>query len=299
MSTTATPAHFKLYWTGMRIASRFSTRVAGYFAARLWFTPWPVDAGERGRKRQREWLASTDPISLKGGAIAGFTAGTGPTVLLVHGWGERAASMGAFIEPLVGAGYRVVGIDLPGHGDSAPARPNAYVIADAIRDAVEELGGVTAVVAHSLGAHSTLIALNAGLDVASVVMLAPSSRLDHIVDRFAELLSLPRRAHRGLELALERRFGPTVWAELDGRRLISNVTVRAFVAHDLDDPQVPFGDSEELTHLWPGAHFMATRELGHGRILRDGRVIGKALGFLAAENGTAAPPSKELASADR
>ena len=47
-----------------------------------------------------------------------FAWGAGPSVLLVHGWEGRGAQLGALVDPLVAAGYRVVALDGPAHGDS-------------------------------------------------------------------------------------------------------------------------------------------------------------------------------------
>src|SRR5688572_7959580 len=37
--------------------------------------------------------------------------GSGPSVLLVHGWGGRGAQLAAFVEPLVARGFSVVSFD--------------------------------------------------------------------------------------------------------------------------------------------------------------------------------------------
>ena len=216
------------------------------------------------------------------GTVSGFTAGAGPTVLLVHGWGERAASLGALIKPLTSAGYRVVGIDMPGHGDSAhiKAQPNLYVAAETIHDVADGLGGVTAVIGHSVGGHSTMMALKNGLQVDSVVLLSPSSHLGHALTRFEELLKLPPRATAGLKRKLERRFGDNIWEGTQGSELIRDVDIPALVVHDRDDPQVPLEDSEFLVSNWPSATLITTEKLGHGRILRDARVIEKAISFI-------------------
>src|SRR5688500_16792196 len=112
MRAADSPLAFKAYYAGMKVTARFSVPLSGWFANKLWFTPWRVQPSERGLRRQAEWLSGTTPahFSTRYGHIAGFEAGTGPTVLLVHGWGERAASLGALVRPLTSAGYRVVGI---------------------------------------------------------------------------------------------------------------------------------------------------------------------------------------------
>ncbi|MGH2754068.1 MAG: alpha/beta fold hydrolase [Actinomycetota bacterium] len=296
MRVATGPRAFKTYWLATRISAPLSTRLAGFFAERIWFTPWRVDPGERGRRRQREWLQDTQParFSTSHGPLVGFSAGRGPAILLVHGWGERAASMGAFVEPLTGAGFRVVAIDLPGHGDSVSMRPNIYTIADAIREVADAVGGLHGIVAHSLGGHSTMAALRDGLDVPAVVLISPSSRAEHAVDRFTELLRLPGRAKAGLEAALERRFGRSIWDDLTGSNLIREVTTPALIVHDRGDPQVAFDDSWHLSRAWRGARLMITESLGHGRILRDPRVLANSVSFLRGDPSSDTIRPKEL-----
>ncbi len=278
------PRVFKALFAAMKAAATFSTPLAGRIAEKIWFTPWTVQPGPRGLQKQAAWLAPTRPtrFSSSHGDIAGFEAGSGPVVLLVHGWGEKAASLGGFIEPLVGAGFRVVGIDLPGHGQSARVEPNIYVMGEAITQVADQLGGVTAVIGHSAGGHSTMRALQLGLPVDSVVLISPSSRLQNSLVKFSEMLSVPPRAATGLKHRLEERFGESLWEDLEGSAMVSGLSVPALIFHDREDPQVPFEDSELLASAWRGARLIATGSLGHGRILRDPDVIKEAAAFLTA-----------------
>jgi hypothetical protein len=44
--------------------------------------------------------------------------GSGPSILLAHGWNGRGIQLYHFIEPLMQGGYSVIGYDAPGHGVS-------------------------------------------------------------------------------------------------------------------------------------------------------------------------------------
>lgn len=273
----------KATWLATRAAAAVSPRLAGPIAARLWFTPWRVPVGERAAKRQAEWLRPTEALSLEvdGKRIAGFAAGKGPTVLLVHGWGERGASLGAFVQPLVDAGYRVVGVDLPGHGGSEGGQSDGFQIASAITGVAEALGGVRAVVAHSMGGTTSLYAASEGMPVDALVLIAPSPRLDHALKTFARLLSLSPNAVAGLKATIERRYGRGVWGTFSGLRVASNVKAPGLIVHDREDPQVALADAEALHAAWPGSRLVTTESLGHGRILRDEKVIEAVTSFLA------------------
>lgn len=55
------------------------------------------------------------------------TAGAGPTLLLLHGSGSSAHSWRDAIEPLA-EHFTLIAPDLPGHGQSNPAHPNAFTM---------------------------------------------------------------------------------------------------------------------------------------------------------------------------
>lgn len=273
----------KATWLATRAAATFSPRLAGLFAARLWFTPWRVPVGTRGAQRHAEWLKPTEAVTfeVEGRRVAGFSAGAGPVVLLVHGWGERGASLGAFVAPLVAQGYRVVGVDLPGHGSSEGGQTDGFKVAAAIRSVGDSIGDVRAVVAHSMGATTTMYAASEGLDVDALVLLAPSPRLDHALVTFNRLFSLPERALSGLKATIERRYGPGVWETFSGAAIAQRVHVPALIVHDRDDPSVALADAEALHASWPTSRLVTTEGLGHGRILRDPDVIESVTTFLS------------------
>ena len=286
-------------WLAARIFGRVSKRAGGFFAWRLWFTPWHTGTTDAARGREARWLADTSRVSIPfgGASLNAFVAGDGPAVLLVHGWGDHAARLGAFVAPLVEAGFRVVAVDLPAHGASPGRTTNAYEAAAALRAVADSLGGVTAVVAHSMGGAETVLAMQQGLAADRVVLLASAVRLEHAVDVFTVLFDLPPRTIEGLRNAIERRFGSGVWQDLAADLSAADLQVPALIVHDTDDAQVAFSDGEALAGAWPGARFMATSGLGHHRIVRDAAVIAAAVAFLGSaeeRSGDRAPVALRL-----
>jgi pimeloyl-ACP methyl ester carboxylesterase len=84
-------------------------------------------------------------------------AGSGPLVLLCHGWPEGWASWRHQLVALARAGYRAVAPDMRGYGQTdAPAEIERYTLLDLVADQVElvkALGASTAVVVgHDWGA---------------------------------------------------------------------------------------------------------------------------------------------------
>lgn len=103
--------------------------------------------------------------------------GTGPAVLLVHGWAGLKEGWTQLPNALADAGYRAIMVDLPGWGDSAappgfPHTPEAYGVA--LAAVLDELGP-SPVISHSMGAQATcLLSLNRPHALTRLVLLAPA-----------------------------------------------------------------------------------------------------------------------------
>lgn len=272
----------KATWVAARAAGQVSARLPGRPTARLWFTPWRVPLPEHARAKQAEWLQPTSSLRVpfEGAELAGFAAGDGPVVLLVHGWGERAGALGAFIAPLVEAGFRVAGIDLPAHGDSPGGQTDALKIAGALHATARTLGGIDAVVAHSMGAHGTMLALAEGLDGRVAVMLAPAVRLEHGLEKFGLMFRLPPKAVEGLRATIESRYGRSIWTDLAADNLARRIDIPALILHSDDDPQVDPADARLLASAWHGARLRPVTRLGHNKIVRDPKVVAATVAFL-------------------
>ena len=277
------PTALRLTWLLMRATASVSMHLTRRPVARLWFTVWRGASGQTAEEREHTWLAGTQPLKVpfEGRQIAGFVAGAGPTVLLVHGWGDRAVRLGAFIRPLVDSGFRVVGVDLPAHGESPGRRTDVFELARAVRAVADEVGAAF-VVAHSLGGTATVRALGDGLNVRAVALVAPAVRLDHVLHRFESMFRLPPRAVLALRIEIHRRFGGRVWTALASDRTAAVLHIPALIVHDEADPQIALSDAHLLAAAWPGARLVTTEGLGHQRIVRDERVVREIVGFIVA-----------------
>jgi pimeloyl-ACP methyl ester carboxylesterase len=110
-------------------------------------------------------------------SLATIETGTGPAVLLVHGWGGFKEGWGHLPQALAGAGLRVVTVDLPGWGESPEPRrfrhtPQAY--AAALAPLAGRLAPV-ALVAHSMGSFPALaLSARAPALVSRIALIAPA-----------------------------------------------------------------------------------------------------------------------------
>lgn len=202
------------------------------------------------------------------------------TVLLVHGWEGRGTQLGAFIEPLVASGYRVVALDGPAHGHSPGEQADLLQFKDAIKAVARHVGGVNALIAHSMGGASSVIAMADGLDVERAVLIGAPSRLDDVMTRFARFMHLTPSTERELRRMIESDFGDDVWQRLSCESMARGLHTRALIIHDADDEEVPFSDALLNANAWPGATLHRTHGLGHRRVLKDPDVIREVTSFI-------------------
>jgi pimeloyl-ACP methyl ester carboxylesterase len=272
------------------VLSFVSPRVAGRIGLRLFCTPRRHHVPEW----EREITAAGKRLRV-GPHLVAYTFGTGPVVLLVHGWEGRSLQMGRFIEPFVQAGFRVIAIDLPAHGASPGTRTDLIECTEALRKVGRDLGPVAAVVTHSFGGAITTLALERGFDARSVVLIAAPSSIDDVVRRFGELMGLGGAAMRAFRVGIERQTGVKL-VDVEIFERVAGLQVPALIVHDRGDAEVPFHDAERLVARWPNATLLATEGLGHRRILKDDEVIGRAVDFVRSATASVVATSDGMTS---
>jgi pimeloyl-ACP methyl ester carboxylesterase len=115
--------------------------------------------------------------TVRGARVRYLVGGDGPSLVLVHGLGGAASNWVELVPALTGS-YRVLALDLPGHGGSSPlpAAPSLTPFADVVAVVAEREGLLPAcVVGHSLGG---LVALRLALrrpDAVRALLLASAA----------------------------------------------------------------------------------------------------------------------------
>lgn len=218
-------------------------------------------------------------VRSEGQELAAWSWGTGPAVLLAHGWGSRAGRFGAMTAALVDAGFRAVAHDAPAHGQSTGRFASLPEFARALRAVADEVGEVYGVVGHSLGGAAACVALANGLEARRAVLIAPPADVQQFSRDFGDYLRIPAPTRQVMRRNLEARLGVR-WEDLDIAALARGLPIPALVVHDREDDEVPFAHGEEIARAFPGGTLVATTGLGHRAILRDPEVVRQAVAFL-------------------
>lgn len=265
---------------------RLSPALAGRLAAKLFARPRHHPRPER----ERALIARGAPVPLPNG-LSATAWGAGPTVLLVHGWEGRGAQLGAFVDPFVAEGYRVVALDGPAHGDSPGRTTTGPEFAEAIATTRNAIGPLAAIVAHSFGGFTSLLAVSRGLSVDRLIVIGAPSSVPEVLREFQELVGLPERALPAMVRALEQRVHATM-ESFDISAFADRIRVPLLVVHDTEDVEVPYVNGSRLSELF-GAPLLTTSGLGHRRILFAPEVVTAVVEFV--ETGRSVAPRADPA----
>jgi pimeloyl-ACP methyl ester carboxylesterase len=225
-------------------------------------------------------------IPVRGHAITAYEwAGSGPLIVILHGWGSSSARFTLMAQALHARGWRVVVPDAPGHGAS-PGRSSSLPEFMASLDAIAaHCGPPRALVGHSLGALAIACRHRDGpppwaSELRKVVLVAMPSGAEFLLGKFIELLRLSAATERALRSRFLGRFGaaPADYAALPGA---ARIEAGLLLVHDRGDDIVPFEHSEALASRLPVARFIATEGGGHSALTRNARTIADIVEFLA------------------
>jgi len=269
---------------GLRLTFGALERVApapgAVLAERMWCTV------PRGPKHPVDPPGERFTVPVHGRTVVAEAWGEGPVVYLMHGWGGWRGQFNAFIPPLVDAGHRVVALDAPSHGDSAPGgfgrgRGLLPEFVDALAAVIQVGGPAYAIVGHSLGGAATAIAALDGVPAERLVLIAPMADPIAYTADFARALNFGDRIRTGFLRRLEQRIGRRMGEfDIPTRAAERQDLPPLLVVHDRQDKEVRHTDGAALVAAWPRAELMATSGLGHRRILRDPATVDSVVAHL-------------------
>jgi pimeloyl-ACP methyl ester carboxylesterase len=266
-----------------------SPRLAARAALEIWFRPPHLDV----RRELQQFLTTGErsTISVRGRPVAVWSWGSGPAVLLVHGWGGYGAQLQPFVHPLVDSGFQAIVFDAPAHGVSGPSQVGSHkatlfdfgFVIDEIGRARGELAGI---IAHSGGCTATAWSLlSATFTTRSLVFISPMASAARYKNLFHRALGLSdavlREFDRHSEAMLNFR-----WSDFEVPEMAARMTPPPLlVVHDRQDADTSWEEGQAIVAAWPNSLLVSTEGLGHRRILKDPAVVEKACAFVRAQRG--------------
>jgi pimeloyl-ACP methyl ester carboxylesterase len=197
-------------------------------------------------------------------------------ILLVHGWQGKAAQFFSFVPALLENGFEVTAFDAPAHGVSSGTFASGPAFARVARMVAD--GPIHGIIAHSLGAAGSTIALAQGLSANRVVFLAPAALINLLLEEFIRL----RQIHEPIATELRQKFAARYSTDVVSvPAMARRFQIPLLILHDPEDSDLPFFHGESIAAAWPGAELVAATGKGHWRIMRDRSVVEQSVKFLA------------------
>lgn len=259
---------------GLATVQRLAPGWAERLAFRLFFTPLPTKRAARRKAVPAGW--SVESWAFEAGAMAVYRRENAdpdrPRVLLVHGWAGHALQMHPLAQAVAAAGLEPVLLEFPGHGRADGWRSTLPQFVRGLWAASARLGPMHAVIGHSMGALAAAHAVAHGLPVARLALLATSPPPQLVLGWFAGGFGLDASLAAGLRRLIEQREGLPL-EQFEAERLGPRLPAATLFVHDEDDFAAPAALARRLRAHMPHGDWLATRGLGHRRLLGDGRVL--------------------------
>jgi len=263
---------------------RFLTKISDTLTIKLAYWLWFSSPKFTQPARETKWgkTASLEMIQHQHGPIAVYSWGTGPKILLVHGWSGRGLQLGSFAQPLVDAGFSVVTFDAPGHGLSRGSRTNIFKFQRVLSHVAIRVGPIHGIVAHSFGVLASALSIKKKLDLNKLVCISSPTSAKYLLQSYCDKLQFSKKVQQGLLSCFKNEFGENLWEDISAIENLKDSEKSILIIHDQDDVDVPIKCSEELHQALKKSVFMQTEKLGHRRILQNPQVIEKITMFMLA-----------------
>lgn len=255
-----------------------SPRLASRWFQHLFFTPIRYKLPEK----EMQVLKHAEKYELKVGekAIRVNAWGKGPVIVVVHGWAGRGTQFRKFIAPFNQAGFRVVALDGPAHGQSQGKSTEIMEFAQAITSVFMHEKAV-AIIAHSFGGVASLYAIAQGMPATVLVNIASPTIAEEIVQNFLKALKASARMGQFFREFIIKRTGKQ-FEDFSALALIKQVktTLNLLLIYDENDQEVTMAHAHAMKKQYPQAILFETKGLGHTRILKEETVINRCVTFI-------------------
>ncbi|MDX2471309.1 MAG: alpha/beta hydrolase [SAR324 cluster bacterium] len=248
-------------WTGRAVHKKFFTPQRFY-----------------SKPKHQNILEKANLVTLdyQGRPIKLWSWGQGEKVLMVHGWSGRGAQFYALIEALILVGLQPVTFDQPAHGDQKGVT-NLFEFIEATEFVAQELGGLKAVVGHSMGTVPSLqLAQKFGL---KTVLFAPGMNLRQPIENVARGFGLHAGIVKQLLNDLETKHGKSI-DDVSPEVILGKITTPVLIMHDEGDKYAPAKASAAVSANLEHVKYHQTKNLGHSKILEDPALVQMALDYI-------------------
>jgi len=208
--------------------------------------------------------------------------GSGPVILLVHGWAGRGLQLDAFVEPLLKNGFKVVTFDHKGHGDSTSRFSSFPEMVRSTRLVTAQYADTLhGVVAHSIGSNSFFKTCETIERKIKIVGIAPMENFLGWLEKMRMRIGIDENLFAQIvhQIETECELSLSDLCALNYEKIKRH---EVLLVHDKFDRMNKINASFEIQKNIQGTHLLQTEKLGHSRILANQGVVDSVKAFFLA-----------------
>ncbi len=203
--------------------------------------------------------------------------GTGPSILLLHGWESNASRWRPLIKKLRQENYNIYAMDAPGHGNSTGTEFTPIKFAEAAHHIITE-AKIEILLGHSAGGFASLYYLSSIPNkLKCCVILAPTYSMEDVFTGMKSILGLSTRAISNLRSHFIQVYD-VIPKEFNSANFVKDLTLPSLLVHDEEDRTLPVAGSDMIAKTWKNCTYKRTA--GYGHRLRDKAVDDMIIDFL-------------------
>ncbi len=204
--------------------------------------------------KEKEILQTAEPLEFRCGDVilSGYSFGKGPIVLMLHGTMGNAAHFRSIIPKLVDSGFRVVAYDSINHGNSPDGVFFSEETIKYLKNIIEQLGDIHAIITHSSGSYfscGALLNLASTITVKNSIYIAAHPDSKGNLHLFMDYFWIPQKIYPKLCQVFEDMMGMPFEEQSVQKLLPKHRTPdkpsNLFI-HDRDDEHIPFYRTQEF-----------------------------------------------------
>lgn len=204
--------------------------------------------------------------------------GSGPSVLVLHGWGSGGQHMLGLARALARAGMRPVVIDFPAHGASGGTQTTMLQCGRVIEALIDQLAPI-GICAHSFGAMAAAMLCGGhtyfgGAPYANLklALISPGYSLDWSVQRHCRDKALNDAQQKALRAAIVQRFDVEI-SHFHLAAIAAGLPAKTRVFHDCADDIIALEEIRRIFCAAPHVPLCVSQGNGHDKILMARSVL--------------------------
>ncbi len=205
-------------------------------------------------------------------------SGSGPKVLLLHGWDSNAFRWKDLVRHLKSKDYDVMAFDAPAQGYSE-GNLLSVPIYNEVLNSIQRGFSPQILIGHSMGGMTAIYNQHQkrNPDIRKMVLLGAPSDLKRIMDGFQKILRLSDRFMKATENYFKDCYG-FYFSEFNSKVFGRDIKVPTLIVHDKYDKIVPYNEAYDIHKAIEKSQLMITEGAGHS--LHKERIYLNILYFL-------------------